>query len=131
MNLIRPFVISSILMLVGASPASAVKVSNQNLAAPATSSANRIVERGGTVDAVNLTKKTIVVDKIKYALPVVPVKVHAPSGTSELKTTTLKAGTQIRFNTSKENFAGQEQVSEIWVTNQITKVTRKKKTAGV
>lgn len=117
MNLIHQIVISGALFLAIAQPTMAVQVRNQSAPNPAGANSTGIVERGGTVDAVDFGKKTIVVDKVKYALPAMPVKVHAPAGKGDEKAIQLKAGMQIRFNTSKANFSAQEQVHEIWVTS--------------
>jgi hypothetical protein len=117
MNLIRQFVISSTLLLAIAQPSLAVQARNQIAPSPAGVSSTGIVERGGTVDAVDLAKKTIVVDNVKYALTAMPVKIHAPAGKGDEKAFQLKAGMQILFNTSKANYAAQDQVSEIWVTS--------------
>lgn len=115
MNPIRQLVVSSTLLLAISQPSLAVMVRNQIAPSPASLSTTGIVERGGTVNAVDLPKKTIVVDKVKYALSAMPVKVHAPAGQGNEQAFQLKAGMQIRFNTSKANFSAQEQVQEIWV----------------
>ena len=117
MNLIRQLVASSTLLLAVSQPSLAIQARNQIAPAPASVSSTGIVERGGTIDAVDLAKKTIVVDTIKYALTAMPVTVHAPAGTRDEKAFQLKAGMQILFNTSKANYSAQEQVQEIWVTS--------------
>ena len=117
MNLTRPLVVSSLLLLAASQPSLAVQVSNQNAPSPASASRADILERGGTIDAVDLVKRTMVVEKVKYPLSAMPVEIHAPAGTSNDKAFQLKAGMQIRFNTSKSNYAVQEQVQEIWVTS--------------
>ena len=117
MNLTRPLVVSSVLVLAASQPSLAVQVSNQNAPSPASASRSDILERGGTIDAADPAKRTMVVDKVKYPFSAMPVKIHAPAGTSNDKAFQLKAGMQIRFNTSKSNYAVQEQVQEIWVTS--------------
>ena len=116
MNLIRQLIALSVLVLAASQPSLAVQVSNQNAPSPASASRSDILERGGTIDAVDPAKRTMVVDKVKYPFSAMPVKIHAPAGTSNDKAFQLKAGMQIRFNTSKSNYAVQEQVQEIWVT---------------
>lgn len=117
MNLIRQIIVLSTLLLAVSQPTMAVQVRGQSAPIPAGASSTGPIERGGTVDAVDFGKKTIIVDKVKYALAAMPVKVHAPTGTGNEKAFQLKAGMQIRFNTSKSNYARQEQVQEIWVTS--------------
>jgi len=115
MNLIRQSVVVGATLLLSTQPALAVKVLNQPTPISTSINSTGIIERGGTVNAVDFGKKFIVVDKVKFALPAVPVKVHAPSGGE--KVIQLKVGMQIRFNTAKSNYARQEQVQEIWVTS--------------
>ena len=117
MNLTRPLVVSSLLLLAASQPSLAVQASNQNAPSPASASRSDILERGGTIDAVDPAKRTMVVENVKYPFSAMPVKIHAPAGTSNDKAFQLKAGMQIRFNTSKSNYAVQEQVQEIWVTS--------------
>ena len=117
MNLIRQLIALSVLVLAASQPSLAVQVSNQMASSPASANATGFLERGGTIDAVDPAKRTMVVDKVKYPFSAMPVKIHAPAGTSNDKAFQLKAGMQIRFNTSKSNYAVQEQVQEIWVTS--------------
>ena len=117
MNLIRQLIALSVLVLAASQPSLAVQVSNQSTPSPASANATGILERGGTIDAVDPAKRTMVVENVKYPFSAMPVKIHAPAGTSNDKAFQLKAGMQIRFNTSKSNYAVQEQVQEIWVTS--------------
>ena len=75
------------------------------------------IERGGTVNAVDWRKKTIVVDNVAYALAQVPVLVHGPANQRPAAAFEVKPGMQIRFSSSKNNFSAQDQVVEIWVTD--------------
>ena len=125
MNLIRQLVVLSILLLAISQPSLAVQVSGQSAPNTASISATGILERGGTIDAVDVAKKTMVVDKVKYTLTAMPVKVHAPEGASNEKAFQLKPGMQIRFSTSKANYAAKEQVQEIWVTSLGSKPIKK------
>ncbi|MEI8169009.1 MAG: hypothetical protein WCG50_05005 [Rhodoferax sp.] len=125
MNLIRQFVIACATFSMIGQPALAVKVVNEPPQNSVYVSSTGLVERGGTVDAVDFGKKTIVVNKVKYVLATTPIKVHAPTRKSDDKAFQLKAGMQIRFNTSKANYAMQEQVLEIWVTGLGSKPVKK------
>ena len=90
---------------------------DQNPPSPAIASSTTVVERGGTVTSFDPAKKTITVDKVQFTMNSMPVKVHAPGGTSNANTFVFKPGMKIRFNTSKENFSAQDKVQEIWVTS--------------
>ena len=125
MNLIRQLVVSSTLLLAISQPSLAVQVRGQSAPSAANVSSTGIVERGGTINSVDLARKTIVVDGVRYPLTAMPVKVHAPAGTGDEKAFPLKAGMQIRFNTSKANYSAQEQVQEIWVTSLGNKPVKK------
>lgn len=98
-------------------PSLAVMVSGQMRPSPASASTTSIVERGGTVNAIDLKKKTIVVDGVSYAFVATNVKIHSPSGKTQEKAVKLKTGMQIRFSSSRDPFSGQDQVREIWVTS--------------
>ena len=74
-----------------------------------------VIERGGIVTSFDPVKKIVVVDNVPFTLSATPVKIHHLGTTSD-KNAVLKPGMQIRFNTSKENFAVQDRVLEIWVT---------------
>lgn len=117
MHTTRKFIVSIVLMIAISQLALAVQVRNQSAPAPASVSTTGVVERGGTVTSFDLTKKTIVVDKVQFALNAMPVQIHSLAGTSNEKDFVLKPGMQIRFNTSKENFSAQDKVLEIWVTS--------------
>lgn len=117
MNFLRRLVVSSTLLLAISQPSLAVMVSGQIRPSPASASTTSIVERGGTVNAIDLEKKTIVVDGVSYAFAATTVKIHSPSGKTRDKAAALKAGMQIRFSTFRDPFSGQDQVREIWVTS--------------
>lgn len=125
MNLVCQFFLAGATLLVMAQPALAVQVQNQPPPPQVRASSTNIVERGGTINAVDLTKKFIVVDRVKYALPIVPPAIHSPTDVGKGQHFQLKAGMQIRFTTSKANFAMQEQVQEVWVTSLGTKRAKK------
>lgn len=126
MYLLRQLTFSGAVLLAVSAPALAVQVSNQPQSNAASANTTGVVERGGTVDAVDMQKRTLIVDGIKFALPSKPVSIHASTGTTIKNATELTAGTKIRFNTSKYNYSAQEQVNEIWVVGQISKPVAKR-----
>ena len=73
-----------------------------------------LVERGGVVDAVDLSKRVLVVDGVNYHFRAMPVVVHLRSGLGDEKS--LKPRMTIRFTTSRANHSAQDQIQEIWVT---------------
>lgn len=75
------------------------------------------VERGGTVDSVNTQKKSITVDGQTYGLASTPPIVHAPPGNYITGLGAIRAGARIRFNTTKYNYAGLDQVTEVWISD--------------
>ena len=83
------------------------------------------VERGGTVNAADWRKRTLVVDNVAYPISTSPVVVHGPDGQRNARTVDLKPGMQIRFSTSRQNFSASDQVIEIWVTDTRTKAVGK------
>jgi hypothetical protein len=87
-------------------------------------SAVDIVERGGTVEAVDPNKPAIVVDGVSYALPPGSVRIHMPSNQISTSLTQIKPGMQIRFSSSKSYSSNGSQVREIWVTNPATRPSR-------
>ena len=75
-----------------------------------------IIERGGTVEAVDVKKQAIVVDGISYAIPAGSVRIHSLTNHISGLLSELKVGMQIRFSSSKDHASNQTQVREIWVT---------------
>mgnify|MGYP007105293576 CR=1 FL=1 len=73
MNLTRPLVVSSLLLLAASQPSLAVQVSNQMASSPASATATGIIERGGTIVAVDSAKRTMVVENVKYPFSAMPV----------------------------------------------------------
>ena len=126
MSFLYQLTFSNALLIAVAGPALAVEISNQPQSYASTTTTSSVVERGGTVDAVDLQKKTIAVDGVKYALPSTPVAIHASSGTAIKSAAELTAGTTIRFTTSKPSYSTQGQVNEIWVVGPIKKLVDKK-----
>lgn len=110
------FLLSGALVLACAPAAFATQRSGETRA-PATIDPAGKIERGGTVSIVDLKKKIFVVDGVGFKLPAAPLPIHPPPEAPRSKAFELKAGMHIRFNTSKANWSGQEQVTEIWVTD--------------
>ena len=117
MNLIARLVFSSSILLTFSQLSLAVQLSGQNAPRPTSIETAGTVERGGTINIVNLNKKTIVVDGVTYPLPSAPGTMHSASGKALSKGFVLKAGMQIRFTTSKKNGAASDEIREIWVTS--------------
>lgn len=117
MNSIVRLVISSALFAAIPQLAIAVQPKGQITPGPTSVDTTGTVERGGTINIVNLTKKTIVVDGVSYPLSTTPVTIYSASGKALSKSFVLKAGMQIRFNTSKKNGAASDEIREIWVTS--------------
>lgn len=116
MNLTRQLFLSTALLAAIAQPAVAVQMSNSTMATTAIAKpTGSVIERGGIVTSFDPVKKIVVVDNVLFTLSAGPVKIHQ-RGASNDKSFILKPGMQIRFDTSKENFAVQDRVLEIWVT---------------
>lgn len=94
----------------------AVQPGNSPVPPNAGAAATGTIERGGTVDAVDLRKQAIVVEGVAYILPVGSVKIHWPSNRVSGQLSELKGGMQIRFNSTTDSSSKQKQVREIWVT---------------
>lgn len=73
------------------------------------------IERGGTINIVDLETKSMVVDGVRYAISQ-PLTLYSATGKLQDKKFVLTAGMQIRFNTSKENGSYPIQIREIWIT---------------
>lgn len=108
-------------LLVSSPLSRAIEPGGVNLPGAAVFAAPSRIGRGGTVNAVDWRMKTIVVNGVNYPLAQTPVPVHAPPGQRGAENFELKPGMQIRFDSSKYNFSGQDQVVEIWVTDARTK----------
>lgn len=82
------------------------------------------IERGGTINSIDLKKKLILVDGVSWSLAGASVKGIASasngSKTSQFESTLglsdLKPGMPIRFVTVKKNTSNQDQILEIIVT---------------
>jgi hypothetical protein len=77
---------------------------------------NEMIERGGTVDGIDLARQAILVDGIVYAIPRGSVRIHLPPNRVSTSLSDLKRGMQIRFTSQKDFGAQLVQVREIWVT---------------
>lgn len=106
-------------------PAFSTQVANQARPNDTRGVTVNTIERGGTVDAVNIEKKTITVDGHSYGLAAAPVVVHRTAGQDSQGLGSVAPGMKIRFHTTRNNYAGQDQVVEIWISN-VGKVSIKK-----
>lgn len=115
-SLIR-LAVSYALLLAVSQLALAVQPGGQSAPSPSSVDTTGSIERGGTVNAIDLQKKTMVVDGVSYPFSAAPVKIHFLSNKISEKISKLQTGMQIRFSSSKDNWSRQEQVREIWVTS--------------
>lgn len=118
MNSLCRLVVSSTLLIASLQPSLAMQPRGQSRPSPTGAGTASIVERGGTVTAIDQAKKIIVVDGVSYAFSATPVKVHSPSSKTPQNVMQLKAGMQIRFSSFKGFGSGLDQVREIWVTSE-------------
>jgi len=75
----------------------------------------RPIERGGSINSIDVTRGIIVINGMTYALSRASVQIHPLAGRLTDKTIVLKSGMDVRFNTVKVNATALEQVVEIWV----------------
>lgn len=118
MNSLCRLIVSITLPIALSHPAWAIQPLGQTRPSPASADSMRLVERGGTVNAIDLAKKTMVVDGVNYAIAATPAKIHALSSKPLEPAFELKAGMQIRFSTFKDPASGLIQAREIWVTSE-------------
>lgn len=123
-SVVRLFVMG-VTMVAFWQPAFSTQVANQARPNDARGVTINTVERGGTVDAVNIEKKKITVDGHSYGLAAAPVIVHSIPGKDSQGLGSIRSGMKIRFNTTKNNYAGQDQVVEIWLSD-VGKASTKK-----
>lgn len=98
---------------------------NQPIVVSNSVATSAVIERGGTVNAVDWRNRNLTVDNVSFAISASPVVVHGLAGKRNAQVADLKPGMQIRFNTSKQNFSATDQVIEIWVTASAAKAIRK------
>jgi len=113
----RSFLKSALLSLVAAmfwQPVLSLTVKGGPPPSPAIATPSSI-ERGGTVEAINLDKKTLTVDGQSYKLSPTLTTMHGLTDKGDEKLQTLKPGTKVRFSSKKNAYSGQEQVVEVWV----------------
>jgi hypothetical protein len=116
MRVFHSLLTASLLMLMQVHTAQAVTATGQGRT-PTHIDLSGTIERGGTVNAVDMKKRIIIVDGINFPLTQATLKIHIPTGALADKDFQLKPGMQIRFNTSGHNYSSQMQVYEIWVTS--------------
>lgn len=82
-----------------------------------------IIERGGTITAINPKKETIAVDGIIYPLAT-SIRIYAAD---DLETSrhNLQKSVRIRFSTVKDMSSGREKIIEIWIINPSSRPPRK------
>lgn len=125
MNLVSKFLVLSLTLLCLEQPAFSIQLVNEARPTSAGTATTKMIERGGTVDSVNNDKKTLVVDGRNYSLAASPVVIHAASSKDTLALGSIKPGTKIRFNTTKNNYSAQDQIVEIWIS-ETGKLTKRK-----
>lgn len=103
-------------VLLAAQAASAIQPAGVVAAPRPAPAGNEVIERGGTVDGVDLAKQAILVDGTVYAIPRGSVRIHLPPNRISTSLADLKRGMQIRFTSQKDFGAQLVQVREIWVT---------------
>lgn len=118
-------IVSGVAFLLFAGASFAVQVVGTVPADRQTLEASSVVERGGTIGAIDLKNKTIVVDGVSYPLSAKGVTIHPISRSVDRKAASLQIGMQIRFTTSRLNFANRDQIAEIWITKDAAKAARK------
>ena len=119
MNLVSKSIVLSLIFICLEQPAFSIQVVNEARSPTNGGVATKIVERGGTVDTVSSEKKTIAIDGRSYTLAAAPVVVHSASGKDIQGVGSIRPGTKVRFNTTKNNYAAQEQIVEIWISETI------------
>lgn len=116
MRVFHSLLAASIVLLTQVHNVQAVMVTGQGRQ-PANLDLTHTVERGGTVDAIDMDKRIIVVDGVTYPVTRATLKIHRPAGALSDKAFQLKPGMQIQFNTSGYSNSAKFQVYEIWVTS--------------
>ena len=74
-----------------------------------------VIERGGTVNAVDPEKGTITVDDVAYRMNPRTLPIHPSPRSGASKFSVMPIGSKIQFRTSRPAFSGQESVTEVWV----------------
>lgn len=123
MNFLHSLVTAGTFLLVTAHPAQAIAPNGQSKPPSSIDTAGTI-ERGGTVNAIDLKERKLVVDGVTFVLTAAPVKITPPLNEQQGNNFQLKPGMQIRFTTSKENYSNQAQVREIWITSRAKNVSK-------
>ncbi len=106
--------VSASLFLLAVAPSFAVQPRGMSNPSSNIVSTTSIVERGGTITAIDSAKREIVVDGVSYELPTT-IKIFPPPGSNQKKPFQLSAGMMIRFATEKNHSSGRNVVREVWV----------------
>lgn len=83
-----------------------------------------IVERGGTVNALDPGKQTIVIDGAPYAFSAGSLRIHTALNRVSGSLSELKPGMQIRFSSTADASSNPPQVREVWVTSDVPRRLR-------
>jgi hypothetical protein len=83
--------------------------------------ASEPIERGGTIEGVDLARQAILVDGVVYTIPRGSVRIHFAPNRISTTLADLKRGMQIRFTSQKDFGAPHVQVLEIWVTGTLVR----------
>lgn len=78
--------------------------------------ASDLIERGGTVNAVDAARHALVIDGAPYAAARGGVRIHLAANRTSGSLADLKRGMQIRFTSVQDGASAQPQVREVWVT---------------
>lgn len=113
----KHFVVGLACVFVALTARSALAITPANHPPPiATTNASSVVERGGTINAIDSSKQTIVVDGTVYAYNEKLVAIHDSSRMKATNRTVLKPGMKIRFSTVTDFSSGIHRVREIWIS---------------
>lgn len=123
-SVVRLFVMG-VTMAVFWSPTFSSQVVNQARQNNASMFTKNVVERGGTVEAVSIENKTITVDGHTYGLASASIIIHGTNGKDSQGLGSLRPGSKVRFNTTRNNYAGRDRVIEIWISD-VGRVSNKK-----
>lgn len=116
MNTLIRLVVSALLLFT-VQPTLAIQVGGLNGVQPSSAGSTNLVERGGTVDAIDSNNRTMVVDGVSYEFQSGSVKVNPLASYTKQKAFQLKPGMKIRFSTAKNYSSGRDQVREVWVSS--------------
>lgn len=94
-----------------------------NPAAPGIAQSD-LVDRGGTIDAIDAKKQILTVNGSPYSIPLGSVRIHTLSNHVTGSLSELHPGMQIRFSSITDPASGQIQAREIWVSMERAQLKR-------